>query len=465
MINILNLKKRFVGGLLSAFKFILLKPSLYLFIFFIVFSIDRHHRWEYNKDPFPGPFIYDVAEYYSFLPDAFINDKVTAIQNIKNNKRTVGMAIMYSPAFLVGTVLARIEGEQMNGYSKPYQWAIRWESIIITILGLWFCRRNLLNYFNEAVTAITLIGLFLGTNLFVYTFSFGEFPHSYLFFLFSLFVFYSIKWINGLKQRHLMIMSLIAGMIVLIRPTDALILLFPILFKVDTFTSLRDRIALCFAKPIVLIIAGLTFIIPLLVQMIIWKTMVGQFVYYSYREERFFFNDPQIINFLFSFRKGWLIYTPLMCFSLIGIILSAKRLRAFFPFLVLFLGLSIYILSSWWEWSFGGSFGCRPLIESYALLSFPLALFINWVWELFSFKKVLNYMSRITIIVVVFVLIKLNLFQSWQYRWGIIHWSGMNKSAYKFVFLRDRLEKEELDYLYKIITPPEADKMIKGQRD
>lgn len=449
------------------YKYIFNKASLMFFVFLIIFTFDRHHRYEATVNPDLGPFESDVAEYYSYLPAFFYGTPEQLELNCKQNKRTIGMSVMYTPAFIAGDIIARSSGEKINGYSPPYQWPIRWGSILITISGLWFMRKSLLKFFNDTTTLITLVCIFFGTNLFYYTYSNGEMPHSYLFFFYSLFLYFSLKLILENKYKNIMWLGLIGGIIVLIRPTSGLIILFPLLFRITSLKDFKERIKiLLFQHRLHAFWALILFAAPLLIQMIIWNKYHGDYIYYSYAGERFFFNDPQVINFLFSYQKGWLIYTPIMLFSLIGILLARKRLNDFFGFLILFMPLNIYILSCWWDWGFGGSFGCRPLIESYAILAFPFALFINWCFSLFLKFSVGKVILRAFLVILLFLLIKLNLFQTWQYKYLIIHWAGMNEKAYKYVFLKEKLTKDQLIYLHNsLVIDIDVEKRKNGIRD
>lgn len=454
------------ANLKTIFPPILKNTSFYFFIFLIIFTFDRHHRYEASTNPNKyGPFESDVAEYYSFLPAIFYQNDSASTLNFKNNKRTIGMAIMYSPAFLVGHIIATQTGDIKDGYSSPYKWSIRWGSIIFCIGGLLFCRKSLLLFFKDEIVTISLASIFFGTNLLYYTYSSGEMPHSYLFFLYSAFIFICLKLILNKKQKNLILIGLLGGIITLIRPTDILIILFPLFFKVHNFNEFKNRIKIFFSDLFVLSISILAFLLPLLLQMVLWKQYVGTFIYYSYANERFFFNDPQIINFLFSYRKGWLLYTPIMTISIVGILLSKKQLNDFFIFLIVFVPLNIYILSCWWDWSFGGSFGCRALIQSYAVLIFPFAAMISWFWQLGKKKKFLNEISKTGITLLLFLLIKANLIQTMQYKWLVIHWSGMNEITYKYIFLREDLSAKELDYIRSTPTPPDIEKMRNGERD
>ncbi|MCA6364328.1 MAG: hypothetical protein IM638_14920 [Bacteroidetes bacterium] len=443
------------------------KASIYFFAFLIIFTFDRGNRFKalpVNTDF--GQFESDVAEYYLYLPVFFYGTPEEITANFKANKRTLGMAIMYTPAFLVGDFIARQTGEKLNGYSPPYQKALRWGSIIIVAAGLWFTRKSLRMFFSEPVVMLTLFAIFFGSNLFYYTYGTGEMPHSYEFFLYAVFVYLSLRLILHHQNRNLLWLGIIGGMIVLIRPTDFVILLFPFLFKISTWTDFTSRIKLLTSRRLLLLGSILLFAIPLILQMMIWKKYIDSYVYYSYGKEHFFFNDPQIANFLFSYRKGWLLYTPIMLFALTGILLAWKRLVEFRYFLIIFMVLNIYILSSWWDWGFGGSFGCRALIETYAVLAFSMAVFINWCFTLFSKKLVLKLAFRSVVLVLLYLLIELNLLQTKQYKYLIIHWGGMNEKAYKHVFLRERLEKGELEYYHNyIVKEPDLEKMIRGKRD
>lgn len=442
---------------------ILKRPSLYFFIFLVIFSIDRHKRLESFRNSERGPFHSDVAEYYSFLPGYFLGDNFG--QAFETNRRTLGMAIMYLPAFSVGHAIAVYADAPRTGHSWPYRSSVRWGSILYSMLGLLICRKSLLFFFKEPVVLISLICVWFGTNLFYYTYGWGEFPHSYLFFLYSLFAFGSLKWILQKKEAYCLLIALAGGMIILIRPTGILVFLFPLLFNVHSFSDLWARIKYIFEKPAVAAFSLIVFMLPLLLQMMYWKKYMGQYIYYSYGKEGFFFNDPQIINFLFSYRKGWLIYTPVMAFSLIGIVLCRKKLSPFFLFITVFFLLNVYVLSSWWDWSYGGSFGCRAMIESYAFLIFPFSAFIAWYWELVKHNQVKKMLVRLPLLLILFFLIQLNQLQTLQYKDGLIHWSGMNKKTYMFTFLKEDFSHADRVYLYSQVTPPDIDKMLVGDRD
>ena len=130
-----------------------------------------------------------------------------------------------------------------------------------------------------------------------------------------------------------------------------------------------------------------------------WKLQTGQYLYYSYPDDQgFFFSNPQIWNNLFSWRKGWLLYTPVMIFALAGIPLLWKQNRKFFVPVLLFVVVIIYVTSSWWDWWYGGGFGIRPYIDLYGVMAIPMAAFLTWA---FAIKKLYYKLAIFTLFILI----------------------------------------------------------------
>ncbi len=452
------------------------KPSLYLFVFLIIFSVDRSNRWfDYNKGNFP--FVDDVNQYYSYLPAAFIHHDLTfsfqndywTVKAANGNhipRMTYGMALLYSPFFLIGHIVASNKGVPQDGYSLPYKWWIHIGTLFYVLLGLWFCRKNLLRFFNEWVTVIALLAVFLGTNLFYYTYCWGEMSHSYLFCLISIFIYFTIKWYDTKKTKYFLCFSIVAGFVTLIRPTDCLILVFPLLIGVKSIRDIKERFLFLINMNWNLLLGIVLFVLPFFVQMIYWRIFAGQWLMYTYGEkEKFFFNDPQIMNFLFSFRKGWFIYTPIMFFATLGIGFLWKKANELFYFSIIFFVINVYVLSSWWDWAFGGSFGSRAVIQHYSFFIFGLAAFISSIFSIFQQKKVLNNVIKVGLSCVLAFLINVNYDQSWKYKYGLIHYNGMTKDAYFYMVNKESFTKEELEEFTSKIKVPDIDAMLNGKRD
>jgi len=90
---------------------------------------------------------------------------------------------------------------------------------------------------------LALLTLF-GTNLFYYSFGLGEFSHSYLFALNVLFIYLTMLWHNDKNKKTLFLLGLLFGLMVLIRPTEILLIVFPLLYRVYDKVSLNWKLDL-----------------------------------------------------------------------------------------------------------------------------------------------------------------------------------------------------------------------------
>lgn len=178
-------------------------------------------------------------------------------------------------------------------------------------------------------------------------------------------MFFIDNWIKKPTYIEGIYIGLLYGLMILIRPTMILTLVFPLFYKVNSVNTLMSRLGLIkdhYLKILAIAIAAFLVFIP---QLIYWKIATGDFVYYSYSHEGFFFDDPQLINFLFSFRKGWLLYTPIISVALIGLVIMFYKKNNLATALFLPVSIYLYVSSCWWVWWFGGSFGCRTMIDTY----------------------------------------------------------------------------------------------------
>jgi hypothetical protein len=179
-----------------------------------------------------------------------------------------------------------------------------------------------------------------------------------------------------------------------------------------------------------------------LIQFSYWIALTGKPLYYSYDNpgEGFEFLTPFVWQVLFSFRKGWLIYAPMMIFSIIGLYYVYRKNRKIFLAVFLFFLFNLYIVSSWSCWWYGGSFGQRALMQSYAIMFIPFGYFItsismSAVWKKLVFSGLAIFFTF------------LNIFQIWQLSKGIIHESRMTFEYYTGVFGKTSVTEEQKDLL------------------
>lgn len=370
---------------------------------------------------------------YMYLPAIFITQDLD-IQTADDrfifkaeggglNKYFAGTAISILPFFVGGYTIAAISDAPADGYSEPFQKAVSIAALFYLCIGLIFMSRLLQLYEIKpfAICAALLLTVF-GTNLLVYSVYHPAFSHVYSFAFVSMFLLAAKKFSDTQSRKYLLVLAFSLGMIVIIRPTNGVIV-FMIPFLAGSFTALKETFRTVFKLKNVLP-ATFIFLAVICIQLYLWYVQTGNPFVWSYRNEGFYFSDPQIVNVLFSFRKGWLLYTPIVLLAFTGLIVAYRKSRFQFYSLLLFFILVIYITASWWCWYYGPSFGQRSFIEFYAIIGLLLAVLLNEI----AYRK--------TILAIAIVLTVFNLVQSFQYVKNILSSWNMDAEKYKYVFLK-----------------------------
>lgn len=427
-------------------------------------------KWEEDRI-----IIHDVISYYAYLPAAIIHhdlkfdfldetsdtgtgQKIWTKEAPNGNrvlKMTMGNSVCWLPFFLIGHVYTTLSGNWLNnGYSLPYSFMIAVAAFFYLFVGLFFLRKLLLMFYSDLTVAVVLIGIVLGTNLFYYTAVEPGMGHVYSFALISLFLYLSLKWISQLTLVRGMIIGLVLGLIVLIRVTNILVVIVPAGYIWFDQHSVSEKLGFLRKNIAPILVACLFTFLVFFIQMIYWKSVTGTWLYYSYGEEQFYFTSPHILKGLFSYRKGWLLYTPIMLFSFVGLFYLKKYAKGLTLPIIIFVIINSYVMYSWWCWWYGGGFGSRPMIDSYAVMALPMGAFVESVFSKRSWKTIVFF-------VVFSFLLYLNQFQIKQYLSTLLHYDSMSKEVYWKIFLKNKWP-ENYD---KLIKPPDYDAAVKGKKE
>lgn len=405
---------------------------------------------------------WDVFGYYLYLPALFIYndlglrdlaiyeqiiatyDNTTTFYQVVGLpdgshifRYSMGMAFVYLPFFLVGHLWALAGGYVTDGFSLPYQYAITAGAMLYTLLGLVFLRKVLKKFVHDTIAGLVLLCLVFGTNFFLVASFDGLMSHNFLFAFYAILIWLTIKWHEKPSIWLALLLGLCIGWMALIRPTELIVILIPLLWGVSGKDSLKEKMSLLKSRWRDIAVVAAAIVLAGLPQLIYWKVTTGHFLYNSYANpgEGLDLLSPYTIKFLFSYRKGWLIYTPLMAVTIWGIYLMRKKQpRLFVPILVFFL-INLWIISSWTCWWYAGSYSQRAMIQSYALMAIPLGVAFQWIKEQ-------HKIWRLSLIILVAALVLLNLFQTWQYRKGIIPIDRVTKDYYWQVFGRTIMKDE-----------------------
>ncbi len=383
---------------------------------------------------------YRIGRVYNKLP-GYVRNELWLPNHTETgraySKMSMGLALIYAPfTVFAHYVLVPVMNWEPDGYSPPYKLGLLMSAMVFLLLGIWHLRKILLEHFSETVTGLTLAIVVLGTNLSWYTTSEATMSHVYSFALIVMFYRLLQAWLIAPGIRNTIYTGLVFGLLVLVRPTN---LMFLVLFFTTPDFIARIRFLIRNYAKILLMLA--MFLLVWAPQFAFWKFVSGDFFFYTYDKESFFWNNPQIISSLFSFRKGWLLYTPIMGISIVGLPVLWKLNKTIFLQVVSVLILLTYINSSWWCWWFGGSYGNRAYIDGYGVFALSIGAFLQAAGE---WRSRLLKLSGLVLIV---FLIALNIFQTWQYRMGFIHYCAMTEKSYFSNFLNTRTSKEYEDNL------------------
>ncbi len=412
------------------------KPTIWVLLFSAFSSLYYIHNVQlYSKKD--RVIQWDIISYYAYLPATFIYKdislKFTEQKQSKENyvfwgeklangnyriKTSMGLSMLYAPFFFVAHAYALVSDADAGGFSTPYKLALIYAALFFLLVGLIFLRKLLGLYFSENIVALVLLAIFFGTNLYFYTVNEGPMSHVFNFALLSMFMFYTVKWHHSPNWKYTIFLGVLSGIISLIRPINVLVALLFILYNFNFRKSIHLFLKHATKIFVLLFLAAMVW----LPQLVYWRIISGDWFSYSYGNEGFFWLSPQIGDLLFSWRKGLFLYSPVLLFVLPGFYFMYREQRAFFwPITILFMAY-VYVLSSWWSWWYGGSFGMRAMIDIYAILAIPLAFGLNKIRFLEKSKK------RILLSFFIFFTI-LGVFHTAKYHYGSIHWDSMTKEA------------------------------------
>ena len=351
---------------------------------------------------------------------------------------------MLTPFFLISHAVSKYQGLPSYGYNSTYYFGIACAAWFYLLLALIFLSRTLRAIgVNDYAVALTILGISLGTNLFYYSSIDVGMSHVYGFFLFSLGLYLTVKWHEGFRRRHLVLLGFTLGLMTIVRPTNIIFMLFPLLYGVKSLSSFKEKMNVIWRHNNQLLLAIGAFAMVVFVQLLIWKIGTGKWVVYSYDGERFFFDRPRFWKGLFSYRKGWFVYSPILLIALVGIVFFFKRNKnILLPFMATTFVL-LYVTLSWWCWWYGGSLGMRSLIELSAIFALPLGLLFDRLSTKFLF---------VVPLLLVILVVKLNFRFTESFVQGHLHYDSMTKEAYWKI-----AKKESLDESYwSLLSRPSA---------
>ncbi len=355
----------------------------------------------YSRQLNGPPIRSDGFGYYAYLPSVVIDHNLQFTPALNNmapgataynygiarplggtgyfNKYAVGTAILQSPFFVGAHLAARQSGQPATGYSTYYQWANMLSAYVYMCVGIYFLYASLRSMHSPATSLITVVLTVLGTNVFHYATYDASFSHIYQFALTSLLL-YLLLNIRSNEGRisigQLVAIGVVTGFIVLTRMTNAIFAMLPAAIFFERWWKDRDLRALMRSGFVV----GLAALAALSPQLLYWKVSTGHWLVNAYavvgEDASFHWAHPELINFLFSVRKGAFLWTPALVAAFIGLPLLIRRTGWLGYAMALLVCVHVYVCASWYCWPFGGSYGSRPMVDVMSIMALGLAMVI-----------------------------------------------------------------------------------------
>jgi hypothetical protein len=298
-----------------------------------------------------------------------------------HSARYLGVPLLEAPFFAAGELLARAMAllglyHAPNGMTFPYFLAVSFGSTLFglgsVLLTYLLCRE----FYSRGVSLLATMGCWLASPLFFFTFCWNGWPHPFNTFFAALFLLY---WKRTLKFRTVkdwIGLGSIGGILCLIRPTNAVLALFPA-WEIIQFPRSKRTFISTMTGPFLGMLAVILLFSP---QLSIWKCISGQWWSGPYQEVGDYFDwlHPHFFGSLFSTAQhGLFAWSPLLLPATLGLLFLVKKDRAFGVLAIVCVIVHIYIYSAWSVWWTGVGFSNRFYIELLPLLVPGLAAVIE----------------------------------------------------------------------------------------
>lgn len=374
---------------------------LFVLVFVLLSALSLYKHKNVEPNSFRSEIWADRAGYYVYLPSAFIYSfsakefpvgiedsigKGFSIDTINNKVKTrysYGVALLQMPFFFVADLMSASGGHSVrDGFSLYYQKAIDISATFYLTLGLYLLFLALKRHFkfSNIIIILSLALIFFGTNLFYYGIMETGMSHVYSFFLFSVLIYMTSRFVKpNLRIFPIFGIFIISSLIVLIRPTNLFALGVLVVYDTASIKDIVYRIK-GFMDWRIILLAIISVLLVWLPQLVYWKYLSGSYFLYTYKEETFtHLFSPRILEVFFAAKNGLFPYSLLMPFIFLGCMFYTRKRWTMGGYITIVFLIICYLTASWHEWSFSCGMGMRNSVEFLSLLSFPFCFWLNRV--------------------------------------------------------------------------------------
>lgn len=314
------------------------------------------------------------------------------------NLFSIGPAVLWSPVFLVTHLVASALGQTGNGYAFWYEAPILFLSITYGFVGMLLLYRIVAGMFSPLAAFVSVLGIWLATNVVYYMGVSPSASHVLSFFTASLFVY--LWWrkspqplsavgsnaiaskVSARTRGDWFVWGLSAGLMALVRWQDVLIAVLALMeWTAQAWASRKSENR--WAVWLALLVNGLLFCVGLVLafvpQMVAWQVLYGSPLTAPQGEGFFQFLHPEMLNVWFSTKRGLFSWAPILLLAVIGFVPLYQKNRLLGAAAIVIFVAESYVNSIVNDWWGGEAFGARRFISLMPFFALGLAGFIDMV--------------------------------------------------------------------------------------
>ena len=311
-----------------------------------------------------------------------------------DNHFTVGPAMLWSPFLLVahgGVLFARAIGFTIlaDGFSGPYRYAMAFATGLYGFLALLLSYRLARRYVRPTWSFVATIAIWWASSLPVYMYFNPSWSHAHSAFTVALFLWY---WDDTREHRSLtqwLLLGLIVGLMLDVYYANLMVVSGLAVEAIGQYVHMLGPSRSSPRNFLQLLTRHLLFGLTVCMMMI--PTFVSRAIVYGgpfetgYLSVRdFLWRSPAVFSVVFSTDHGFLSWTPLLGFAILGLFLFAVRLpRVGVPFFVAL--LAFYLLIAFYpDWAGISSYGNRFFVSLTPLFILGLAFLLECIGAQFT---------------------------------------------------------------------------------
>jgi len=304
------------------------------------------------------------------------------------NFTTLGSALLWSPFYAVGHLVARVTGAPADGFSRPYIAAVAYGSAVYAFLAVLLSASIARRVVGHGVAASVIVAI--GTPLLFYAYVAPGFGHATSAFAVSLLVWMWLRVRAEWSASGALLLGLCGGLVAIVREQDGLLLVGPAVdFLLSISRRRKDAASPASVSGILTpAICGLAgFAIGIAPQAAAYVALNGRLGPDASVNNKLTWTAPHALSVLFNPEHGLLAWTPLVALSLAGLAVlafgrtklvssvarDASMIGGLGALALLMVAAQVYTSGSVESWTVAGSFGQRRFLALTPLIVLGLA--------------------------------------------------------------------------------------------